>query len=110
FMFDAFLYPSLNTRYFQLHQYEQAMTVFGKLRYLIGVIFAEPANSLLGIAFCLSLTAFLRRNRSAHTFRFEMLSLAILTAMLFFSSFAPTPLRPQYFFSAVPFAILFVLV
>lgn len=109
FLFGNFGYPLLNTAYRRAEGFAKAMTPAGKATFLVTDILTQPAHLLLLVAL-ITTTLDLGRDRlwRSHPLRFELLTLAGTSVVLFAGAFAATPLWLPYFFAPLPFALLWV--
>jgi 4-amino-4-deoxy-L-arabinose transferase-like glycosyltransferase len=109
FYFGNYLYIRLNTLYRQEVMFQESMTPAAKIVYFYENVLAHPASCLLYVGLvAVSLCLFIRLVKgNLHHQVFPLLSV-LLSLVLLASSFAPTPLWPQYFFAPAPFLILSV--
>lgn len=109
FYFGNYVYIRLNTLYRQEVMFQESMTPLAKIIYFYENVLANPASFLMysGLA-VVSLYLFIRLAKG-NLHHLASLTLSVLLSLaLLASSFAPTPLWPQYFFAPVPFVILSV--
>lgn len=104
FLYGNLVYIRLNTLYRELTQFEEAMNWGEKSAYFFRSLLGAPANALIfvgGAAGFAAALARLKRFRDPRAFS----TLAALGAagVMLATSFAPTPLWPQYFFAPLPF-------
>jgi hypothetical protein len=112
FWFGNVSYAALNTQWRAEHEYDRAMTLDGKFAYLVGDVIGWTSTLVLLIALAVAIVVVGRRLLSApHNDRPDGRAfwLAVtLFLVLSVGAFLPTPTFQQYFFSAVPFAVLAV--
>jgi 4-amino-4-deoxy-L-arabinose transferase-like glycosyltransferase len=109
FLFGNFVYPSLNTLYRQEMNYDRAMTLGGKVSYLIQDVLSKPGDLLIAVVFVYGfLGVKLEHIRHALASRLEFAFLLLLLPFLCLGAFAPTPSQYQYFFAPVPFLIMVI--
>ncbi len=107
FVFGNIGYAKLNTLYRYDMGYERAMTLIGKIKYLLKDVLSEPGNLAVVITFFYLTVQWvsiaLKKPRSLH---FEVVYIFILLPFIFFGSFAPTPSWYQYFYAPMAFLII----
>jgi 4-amino-4-deoxy-L-arabinose transferase-like glycosyltransferase len=107
FWFGNISYAELNTLYRVEMGHQLAMTLGGKLIYLVRDIFSQPSDLLIMLAtiFCFLGARILPMFRSIAA-RPDFLLLIAVIPFLYAGSFAPTPAWPPYFFAPLPFLVL----
>jgi len=107
-LFGNLGYPALNTAYRVAEGFERAMTLPGKVAYLVTDILGEPANLLLALLLLASCLP--PGTRGAGTTSVRLVRRAALALpFLLLGALAPTPAWYQYFYALVPFVILVAL-
>jgi hypothetical protein len=104
-MFGNVWYHQLNQRFWEQQNYTRAMTLEGKLDYLIQVIVAEPFNWLLPLG-CIAVLIMVARSDSAVRTRVSPALILTFTGTVAVLLFAliPTPTWLQYLYA--PYALL----
>ncbi len=107
FLFGNLAYPKLNTLYREEMLYPIAMDLFGKIKYLLKEISAQPSDVLVLVVTLYSLVLFIiHRIRSRERPNFEMMFLLVCLPFLYYGCIVPTPSWPQYYFVLMPFFML----
>ncbi|MEA2573477.1 MAG: hypothetical protein QOH93_775 [Chloroflexia bacterium] len=106
FVFDNIDYHQVNARFWESTGYDRAMDLPGKLDYLWAVV-SQPANLALSLGLLSFVVAGLvARRRASKPWRFELIVAMSVLAALLIGALVPTPSWYQYFYAAVPFAVL----
>lgn len=108
--FGNFLYPRLNTRIHEERDSTQRFTLFSILLYYLRNIVYLPGNGILTLGFAaLMARAVVLRRRLGGRVMAQVWAVLVLVAGLTGSGFMPAPPFLQYFYAAMPFMILGVL-
>ena len=108
FLFSNVGYHAANALYWQASGYERAMTVPGKLTYMVDVL-REPSNLIPLLLFALPVVFALFagwRSGALSEMRFRLMLTAGVLVALTAAALGPTPSWYQYFYSMVPFLVL----
>ncbi len=107
FVFGNLGYAKLNTIYRQEMLFSGPMTVAGKVKDLMGSVFAKPGELLILVVTLYNFVLFgIDAMRSGTRPRFEIVFLLLLLPFAYVGCMAPTPTWYPYFFAPIPFLIL----
>ena len=108
--FGNFLYPRLNTRIHELRDEHHRSTVLPILAYYLRSLVYLPGNGLLTASFAaLAVRALRQRVRLGPQAFVQIGAVVTVAAGLLASGFMPAPPYPQYFYAAMPFILLGVI-
>jgi hypothetical protein len=107
FLFGNLHYAHLNTVYRQEMSFSVGMTILGKCRYLMSMVFAMPGDLVVVMlgAGCIGLVG-IEIWRSRTMPRIEVTVLLLCVPVLYAGAMLATPSWYQYYFAPVPFVIL----